>query len=431
MQTDPRGSSRDRDRPAPGFDFTDPDVKHAAIPHEQFRAARRKSPIVWVDQESTWTTGFAAEGQAGYYAITRHEDVAVISQDSKNWSTYENGAIIRFPSEMLREQIELQRVILINQDPPEHTATRAIISRGFTPRSIAELEETMVRRGDEIVQAAVGRGTGNFVEEIAAELPLQAIADLIGVPQEDRHKLFDWSNQMLAGEDPDYAGNNEVAAAEILGYAMMLAADRQANPRDDLITKLVNAHKGERGLTDDELGYFVILLAVAGNETTRNAISHGMNAFLDHPEQWEIWKRDRPATMVDEVVRWATPVSVFQRTALNDVEVGGVRFQKGERAALFYASANFDEEVFEDPFAFDILRDPNPPARLRRPRRPLLPRREPGAAGDPGDLQRPGRPRAGHQQARRAGASAALLGERPQGPPDQVRLIGTAVNRVR
>ena len=290
-----------------GFDFTDPDVNQQAIPHEAFRVARQNNPIQWVKQEPTWTTGFTPEGQGGYYAITRHEDVSSISKDSKNWSTSENGAIIRFPNEMPREMIEMQRVILINQDPPEHTQTRAIISRGFTPRSIAELEDTMVSRGAQIVQDAVARGTGNFVEEVAAELPLQAIADLIGVPQEDRHKLFDWSNQMLAGEDPDYAGNNDVAAAEILGYAMMLAADRKANPRDDLITKLIEAHKGERGLTDDEFGYFVILLAVAGNETTRNAISHGMNAFLDNPEQWEIWKRDRPATMIDEVVRWATP----------------------------------------------------------------------------------------------------------------------------
>jgi cholest-4-en-3-one 26-monooxygenase len=343
-----------------GFDFTDPDVNQEAIPHEAFRAARQNAPIAFVKQEPIWTTGFTPEGQGGYYAVTRHEDVSAISKDSKNWSTSENGAIIRFPNEMPREMIEMQRVILINQDPPEHTQTRAIISRGFTPRSIAELEDTMVQRGATIVKDAVARGTGNFVEEVAAELPLQAIADLIGVPQEDRHKLFEWSNQMLAGEDPDYAGNNDVAAAEILGYAMMLAADRKANPRDDLITKLIEAHKGERGLTDDEFGYFVILLAVAGNETTRNAISHGMNAFLDNPEQWEIWKRDRPATMVDEVVRWGTPVSVFQRTALNDVEVSGHTFKKGERAALFYSSANFDETVFEDPFTFNILRDPNP-----------------------------------------------------------------------
>ncbi|WP_193609004.1 cytochrome P450 [Nocardioides lijunqiniae] len=342
-----------------GFDFTDPDVNLRGVPHDEFRLARQSSPVRWVEQDADMTSGFAEEAGSGYFAVTRHEDVTAISKDSKNWSTAENGAIIRFPGAMLREQIELQRVILINQDPPEHTATRAIISRGFTPRSINELEETMIARGEGIVKAAVERGTGNFVEEIAAELPLQAIADLIGVPQEDRHKLFDWSNQMLAGEDPDFAGNQDVAAAEILGYAMMLAADRKENPRDDLITKLINAHKGERGLNDDEFGYFVILLAVAGNETTRNAISHGMNAFLDNPEQWETWKRDRPATMVDEVVRWATPVNVFQRTALEDVEVNGVTIRKGQRAALFYASANFDETVFEDPFRFDITRENN------------------------------------------------------------------------
>ncbi len=203
-------------------------------------------------------------------------------------------------------------------------------------------------------------GSGNFVEEVAAELPLQAIADLIGVPQEDRRKLFDWSNQMLASDDPEIEGEPDIAAAEILGYSMMMSAERQANPRDDLVTKLINAHMGDRGLTDDEFGYFVILLTVAGNETTRNAISHGMNAFLDNPQQWELWKRERPATMVDEVVRWATPVSVFQRTALDDVVISDVEIKKGQRAALFYSSANFDEDVFEDPFRFDITRDPNP-----------------------------------------------------------------------
>lgn len=343
-----------------GFDFTDPDIVQQAIPHEEFRRARQQAPVLWIEQAPEWCAGFAPESGGGYYAVTRHADISAISKDSKSWSTYENGAIIRFPHAMSREQIELQRVILINQDPPEHPITRGIVSRGFTPRSIAELEETMIRRARQIVADAVGRGTGNFVEDVAAELPLQAIADLIGIPQEDRHKLFDWSNQMLAGEDPDYAGNQETAAAEILGYSMVLAADRQANPRDDLITKLVQAHKGERGLTDDEFGYFIILLAVAGNETTRNAITHGMNAFFDNPEQWEIWKRDRPETMIDEVVRWATPVSVFQRTALRDIEVGGVEIKKGQRAALFYASGNFDEEVFDDPFTFDILRDPNP-----------------------------------------------------------------------
>jgi cholest-4-en-3-one 26-monooxygenase len=341
-----------------GFDFTDPDVNWAAVPHDQFLALRMKAPVHWVEQKPEARDGM--EGGTGYWAISKHADVAAVSKNSKDFSTAENGAIIRFQEGMLREQVEMQRVMLINQDPPEHTATRQIISRGFTPRSIAALEKVMKERAEKIVRDAVERGSGNFVEEVAAELPLQAIADLLGVPQEDRRKLFDWSNQMLANEDPDYAGEPDVAAAEILGYAMAMAADRKENPRDDLVTKLVHADKDGRGLNDDEFGYFVIILTVAGNETTRNAITHGMNAFLDNPDQWELWKKERPEGMVDEVIRWATPVMSFQRTALNDVRVGDVDVKKGQRVGLFYASANFDDDVFEDPFRFDITRSPNP-----------------------------------------------------------------------
>jgi cholest-4-en-3-one 26-monooxygenase len=343
-----------------GYDFTDPFLNEKAIPHDDFRTLRQTAPVTWIEQAEGSYDGMSEESGNGYFAVTKHADVSAISKNSNDWSNSENGAIIRFQTGMQREQIEMQRVIMLNQDNPEHRTTRQIISRGFTPRSIADLEEIMTRRAHDIVQTAVQNGTGNFVQEVAAELPLQAIADLIGVPQEDRRKLFDWSNQMLAADDPEIEGEPDVAAAEILGYSMMLAADRQANPRDDLITKLINAHKGDRGLTDDEFGYFVMMLAVAGNETTRNAISHGMNAFLDNPDQWELWKRERPATMVDEVVRWASPITVFQRTALNDAEVGGVTVRKGQRVGLFYASANFDEDVFEDPFRFDITRDPNP-----------------------------------------------------------------------
>ena len=342
------------------FDPTDPDLIWEGVPHEQFRALRRHEPVRWVEQPQSSRDGMSVESGTGYWALSAHADVAAVSKNSKDFSASENGAIIRFTEGMQREQVEMQRVILINQDAPEHTSTRQIISRGFTPRSIARLGEIMEQRAGQIVRDAVGRGSGNFVEEVAAELPLQAIADLIGVPQEDRRKLFDWSNEMLASDDPDYQGEPDVAAAEILGYAMGLAAARRAEPRDDLITKLLTAEKEGRGLTDDEFGYFVILLTVAGNETTRNAISHGMAAFLDNPEQWELWKRERPETMVDEVIRWATPVSVFQRTALRDVEVGGVPVREGQRVGLFYASANFDEDVFEDPFTFDITRDPNP-----------------------------------------------------------------------
>jgi cholest-4-en-3-one 26-monooxygenase len=203
------------------------------------------------------------------------------------------------------------------------------------------------------------------VEDVAAELPLQAIANLLGVPQEDRGRLFDWSNQMMSYDDPEVEGDQAVAFMEILAYSMALADERRKNPQDDIITKLVSAEidaSGEqgRGLTDDEFGFFMVLLAVAGNETTRNAITHGMKAFFDHPDQWELYRSQRPATAADEIIRWATPVTVFQRTAINDVEVGGVPVAKGERVALFYASANYDEDVFSDPFRFDITRDPNP-----------------------------------------------------------------------
>ncbi|HJQ03972.1 MAG TPA: cytochrome P450 [Nocardioides sp.] len=350
----------------PGFDFTDPDVNWEAVPHEHFRALRQSAPVSWIEQEPGAYDGFAPESRNGYWAVTRHADVCEVSRNSRDFSSAENGAIIRFPAGMTREALELQRVMILNQDPPEHETMRRIVSRGFTPRGIEQLKQTMRERAERIVRDAVAAGSGNFVEEVAAELPLQAIADLIGVPQEDRKKLFHWSNSMLASEDPDYAGgDNQEAAAEILMYAMGMAAERKADPRDDIITKLINVDLDDesgaaRGLTDDEFGYFVIMLSVAGNETTRNAISHGMDAFLDNPEQWEIWKRERPETMVDEVVRWATPVTVFQRTALTDVEVGGVPVAKGERVAMFYASANFDESVFDEPFRFDVRRDPNP-----------------------------------------------------------------------
>ncbi|WP_205475150.1 cytochrome P450 [Nocardioides sp. SYSU D00038] len=341
-----------------GFDPTDPDLNWAGVPHEQLRQLRRTAPVSWVEQPPEARAGMT--GSPGYWALTRHADVAYVSKNSNVFSSHENGAIIRLPETATRESVEMTRVVIINQDAPEHTATRRIISRGFTPRAIGALDEIMAERARRIVATAVAQGEGNFVEQVAAQLPLEAIADLLGVEPEDRRRIFDWTNQMTGSEDPDFAGDPEAASTEVLMYSMGLAAARKAEPRDDIVTRLVHADKDGRGLTDDEFGFFVIALAVAGNETTRNAISHGMNAFLDHPEQWELWKRERPATMVDEVIRWATPVTSFQRTALEDTEIDGVPIAAGDRVGLFYASANHDESVFDDPFTFDITRDPNP-----------------------------------------------------------------------
>ena len=166
---------------------------------------------------------------------------------------------------------------------------------------------------------------------------------------------------MVGDQDPEFANNDPmVASIELIMYGMQMAAERNANPGDDLVTKLVQADVEGHKLSEDEFGFFVILLAVAGNETTRNSITQGMMAFTEFPDQWELFKRKRPATAADEIVRWATPVTSFQRTALEDTELSGVKIKKGQRVVMFYRSANFDEDVFDDPYSFNILRDPNP-----------------------------------------------------------------------
>ncbi|CAM5370391.1 MULTISPECIES: cytochrome P450 [Streptomyces] len=342
-----------------GFDFTDPDVLHHRVPLPEFAALRRAEPVRWIPQPGN-VAGFQDDG---YWAVTRHVDVKYVSTHPELFSSSVNTAIIRFNEHIERDAIDAQRLILLNMDPPEHTRVRQIVQRMFTPRAIRALEDRLRARARAIADGARRHtGTFDFVTEVACELPLQAIAELIGVPQEDRAKIFDWSNRMIAYDDPEYAITEEVgqeSATEIIAYAMNMAADRKRCPAKDLVTTLVAA-EDEGSLRADEFGFFVLMLAVAGNETTRNAITHGMHAFLTHRAQWELFRRERPATAAEEIVRWATPVVAFQRTATQDTELGGRRVRKGERVGLFYSSANHDPEVFEDPDVFDITRDPNP-----------------------------------------------------------------------
>ncbi|MEU6392124.1 cytochrome P450 [Streptomyces sp. NPDC046939] len=345
-----------------GFDLTDPDLLQARVPHPEFAALRRAEPVRWIAQEPG-TSGF---DDAGYWAVTRHADVKHVSTHPELYSSYLNTAVIRFHPSIQRDQIEAQRLIMLNMDPPEHTRVRQIVQRGFTPRAVRSLEDALRTRARDIVASARRRagpdGTFDFVTDVAVELPLQAIAELIGIAQEDRARVFDWSNKMVAYDDPEYAITEEIgaeAAMEIVGYAMNLAAERKRCPAKDIVSQLVAA-EDEGNLSSDEFGFFVILLAVAGNETTRNAITHGMHAFLTHPDQWELYKERRPATTAEEIVRWATPVVSFQRTAVRDTELGGRKIAAGDRLGLFYSSANHDPEVFEDPDVFDITRDPNP-----------------------------------------------------------------------
>ncbi|MEU9665744.1 cytochrome P450 [Streptomyces bobili] len=342
-----------------GFDFTDPDLLQHRVPLPEFAELRLAEPVRWIPQSGN-VAGFEDEG---YWAVTRHADVRYVSTHPEIFSSTLNTAIIRFNEHIARDSIDAQRLILLNMDPPEHTRVRQIVQRGFTPRSIRALEQRLRERAAAIVAGARALdGPFDFVTSVACELPLQAIAELIGIPQDDRIKIFDWSNKMIAYDDPEYAVTEEVgarSAAEIIAYAMGMAAERKRCPAHDIVSTLVAA-EDEGNLNSDEFGFFVLMLAVAGNETTRNAITHGMHAFLTHPEQWELYKRERPATAAEEIVRWAAPVAAFQRTATQDTELGGKTVRKGDRVGLFYASANHDPEVFERPDEFDVTRDPNP-----------------------------------------------------------------------
>src|ERR1700749_4251433 len=339
------------------FDFLDPDVNLAGLPVDELAELRKSEPIHWVNVPD----GCGGFEDNGYWIVTKHTDVKEVSRRSDVFSSWQNGAIPTWPPETTREQVELQRSVMLNMDAPHHTRLRKIISRGFTPRAIGRLEEELAQRAQNIAKSAAAAGGGDFVEQVSCELPLQAIAGLLGVPQEDRMKLFHWSNQMVGDQDPEFANNDAIdASIQLIMYAMQMAADRAANPGPDIVTKLIEADVDGHKLSDDEFGFFVILLSVAGNETTRNSITQGMMAFTDFPDQWELYKRERPATTADEIVRWATPVTSFQRTALEDYELSGVQIKKGQRVVMVYRSANFDEEVFDDPFSFNILRDPNP-----------------------------------------------------------------------
>ena len=340
-----------------GWDFTNPDLLEQGIPVKEFAQLRKTAPVWWNAQAPGKGGGFH---DGGYWVISKHAHVREISKNNEDWETNANGVIMRFEDDMTADQIEITKALLINHDPPEHTRLRKLVSKLFTPRAVHSLEEKLDDAARDIVAKAAAKGSGDFVKDVAVDLPLLAIADLLGVPEVDREKLFDWSNSMMNADDPDYTTDPQQANAEILGYGYTMAEEKRKNPGEDIVTTLVNADIDGQSLDETEFGFFFILLTVAGNETTRNAISHGMNAFLDNPDQWELFKKERPATAVDEIVRWATPVNCFQRTAKRDTQIGGVDIAKGERVGMFYGSANYDEDVFDDPFSFNIMRDPNP-----------------------------------------------------------------------
>src|SRR6201989_2922135 len=316
-----------------GFDFTDPDVHAERLPVEELAELRRTAPIWWNEQP----IGAGGFDDGGFWVVSKHKDVKEISRSSRVSASLKKTARPRYKDGTVGEQVERGKFVLLNMDAPQHTHLRKIISRGFTPPAVERLRAVLRQRARQIVETAAAQGSGDFVEQVSCELPLQAIAGLLGVPQEDRDKLFRWSNEMTAGEDPEYADvDPAMSSIELIQYAMQMADDRSKNPGDDIVTQLVEADIDGEKLSDDEFGFFVVMLAVAGNETTRNSITQGMMAFTEFPDQWDLFKAQRPGTTADEIVRWATPVTSFQRTALEDTELSGVPIKKDDRVVIFY-----------------------------------------------------------------------------------------------
>jgi cholest-4-en-3-one 26-monooxygenase len=324
---------------------------------QELAELRRAAPVWWNEQPLD-QGGF---GDGGYWVVSKHRDIRDVSLRTDVFSSATKSIVPRYREDLAQGQIEAGRTSMIMMDDPEHSRLRKIVSRAFTPRAVERLRADLSERARRITIQAAAEGSGDFVRQVACELPLQAIAGLLGVPLADYDKLFDWTNNMIGSDDPEFAANDALTSAgELMWYAMQLAARKAEEPGDDIVTALVMADADGQRLSDAEFGMFVVTLAVAGNETTRNSITQGMMAFTENPDQWELFKAQRPKTASDEIIRWATPITAFQRTALQDTELGGARIGIGQRVVLFYRSANFDEEVFDEPYSFDVMRSPNP-----------------------------------------------------------------------
>jgi cholest-4-en-3-one 26-monooxygenase len=333
------------------LDLLDPDTYAGGVPHETFAQLRREAPVYRHERP----------GGLPFWAITRYRDVVAVSRDWATFSSERQGALL---AETTEETLATQRLMMLNMDPPRHTKLRALVNKGFTPRQVGLLSEPVRRVCAELVDAVVERGECDFVAEIAAELPLQVIAELIGIPPSDRHQVFEWSNTLVGSSDPEFReslDDAQIAAMQMYAYANELAQARKDSPRDDLVSVLMRAEVDGERLTEMEFDLFFLLLAVAGNETTRNLISGGMLALMEHPDQRARLLAD-PSLLdsaVEEMLRWVTPVMQFQRTAQRDTEVAGVPIAEGDRVGVFYVSANRDEEVFAEPGRFDVGRAPN------------------------------------------------------------------------
>lgn len=339
------------------IDLWDFDAFQRQEHHELLARLRDTDPGVhWIDE---------GDAGPGYWAITRQAHLKEVNRQADIFSSNARGTQMTEPDFDSPMTQAMNEGLMIELDAPKHTRFRRIVSRGFTPRMINLLEDYLQNRTDSIIDRVCENGRAEFVEDLSSELPLQAIAEMVGIPIEDRTKIFDWTNRMIGNQDPDFVGEPDDAtnaAIELFTYSRALQAERRDQPADDIITTLLSADVDGEKLTEDEFDMFFLLLSVAGNETTRNSITRGMMAFFDFPEQWDKYRSDPAAyedTMVDEVVRWASPVMHFRRQCTQDYDLDGVRIKAGDKVVLWHVAANRDPLAFDDPWAFDIERSPN------------------------------------------------------------------------
>ena len=343
---------------APEINLIDADVyQRSGPPYEQFTWLREHAPVYW-------HAFGGADGWPGFWAVTKHEDIAYLSRHPEIFSSARRLVVF---GEVPEVGAAMQRLMMLNMDPPQHTRQRAFVNRGFTPRMIGRLEDHITQICQDLIDDVRNRGSADFVTDIAAPLPLQVICELVGAPLEDRDRIYQLSNHLVGADDPEFQSPTgqrlqHAAALEIYAYAGQLAERRRARPEDDIVTRLLQPNEAGEVLTDDEFDLFFLLLTVAGNETTRNAASGGMLAFFEAPEQWQrlIENPSLIPAAAEEIVRWVSPVNMFRRTATCDTELGGQRIAEGDKVVVYYASANRDGAVFARPGEFDTGRDPNP-----------------------------------------------------------------------
>jgi cytochrome P450 len=347
------------------IDLSDPEFWLRPLEEREgaFAVLRAENPVPFVKEREIPDVPIPTG--PGYWSLTRHADVL---EASRNPEIYCSGKGATSIADLPPEFNEFFGG-LINMDEPRHGHQRRIVSRGFTPRALATLEADVQRRADETIDRVIERGECDFVGDIAAPLPLGIICDMMGIPESQRQMVFEKTNIILGLGDPDFTDN----PANIIGIALGAGTElaelmnemgelRRKTPGDDLTSSLLNADLEDGAMTGAELASFFVLLVAAGNETTRNAISHGMKALCDYPDQRQKWMADFEGlapTAIEEIVRWATPVIHMRRTCTRDTELGGQAMKEGDKVVLFYSSANRDEKVFADPHQFDLARTPN------------------------------------------------------------------------